>query len=99
MTQEPSSPPGMGWTKITAEYYETLQSQGEAPVDAIVRVADRANRYRDLLVHRGLEVRRLFTLIPGMAVTGPARVLLDLLDEPWVMAIEPDRPVYIAQEE
>jgi len=89
----------MNSAKITPEYYKTLRHGGDRPVQAIVRVADRADRYRDELASRGFEIRRLFTLIPGLAVTGPASRLLELLSEPWVMSIEPDRPVYIASSE
>lgn len=63
------------------------------PVDAIVRVARADDETEAALVARGLTVRLRTQLIPSFAVTGPVTALAALADEPWVAAVELDRPV------
>ncbi|MCS6845707.1 MAG: hypothetical protein NZ528_15515 [Caldilineales bacterium] len=63
------------------------------PVDAIVRVARADDETEAALTTLGLQVRLRTQLIPSFAVTGPVEALAKLADQPWVAAVELDRPV------
>ncbi len=79
--------------KIDPTWEHSLRTRPEAEVDVIVRTTSPPPDDPATWEERGLHLRTTFTLVPGVAVTGPAREVLKLLDEPWVIRIEPDREV------
>lgn len=62
-------------------------------VDAIVRVVRADDETEAALAALGLTVRLRTQLIPSFAVTGSVEALARLADQPWVVAVELDRPV------
>ena len=79
--------------KIDSAWEQTLRAQPDAEVHAIVRTTSPPPDDPAEWQQRGLRLRHTFTLMPGVAVSGPARAVLKLLDEPWVVRVEPDREV------
>lgn len=80
--------------QISAELLEKLQSAGEARVQLIIRTSDDPGQYIPLLEERDIEVQQRYRLTNRLAVQGPAVACLSLLSEPWVEAVEEDRPVH-----
>ena len=80
--------------KASVELLEKLQAAGTAQVQLILRTADAPGQYVALLEERGIEVRQQFRLTRRMAIQGPAAACLSLVHEPWVEALEEDRPVH-----
>jgi len=80
--------------KIDPELRRRLQAKPDAHIHAIIRTQRDPAQAAISAGQRGVTVRRQFTLVPGLAVTGPASALLSLLDEPWVASIEEDREVH-----
>lgn len=78
---------------IDSSWAATLRENPNTTVDAIVRTTDTdvIDSY-DWSGH-GLQLRHTYTLVPGAAVTGPARAVLALADQSWVTRVEPDREV------
>jgi len=79
---------------IVPDYLKTLQSDPEQPVSAIIRIYNDPQANTAQLANLGLTVTQTFSLVPGLAVTGPAKGVVALLDEPWVISIEQDQPVH-----
>lgn len=79
--------------QLDPELRARLKAAGDAPVDLIVRTADKPAQYAAQVAALGVEVRHAYTLLPGMAVTASGAAALRLADEPWVIGIEPDRAV------
>ena len=71
----------------------SLVSLGDARVDLIVRTDGKPGQYTQACASQGIEIRHLFNLLPGMAVSAPAAAILRLADEDWVTAVEFDREV------
>lgn len=80
--------------KIDSELRRRLQTDPDAHVHAIIRTQGDPEQAAARATQKGIAVRRQFTLVPGLAVTGRAAALLDLADEPWVSSIEEDREVH-----
>lgn len=70
-----------------------LAAAADAPVDLIVRTADRPAPYTARCAALGVEIRYTYNLLPGLAVTASGATALRLADEPWVVSIELDRTV------
>lgn len=80
-------------SKIDPAWEQVLRAQPDAQVHAIVRTTGPPPGDPTEWDQRGLRLRHTFTLVPGVAVSGPAHAILKLLDEPWVAHVEPDREV------
>jgi hypothetical protein len=80
-------------SKIEGKLREKLAADPHQSVALIVRTEGNPTPHLSRLAELGLQVRRQFKLVPAVAVTGPARAALSLLDEDWVSTIEEDRPV------
>lgn len=80
-------------TTIDPSWAETLRSNPNMTVDAIVRTTDTDTVDAYDWSADNLQLRHTYSLVPGAAVTGPARAVLALADKPWVTRIEPDRDV------
>ena len=79
--------------KVTADLLGAWKSDPEAQLSVIVHVSGPPVQYVDALKAHGVSVARVFRLTSTVAATGPTCRMLDLLEEPWVDKIEPDRRV------
>jgi hypothetical protein len=70
-----------------------LQSDRSAIMRVIIKVKGKPSNCLPALESRGLIVHHAFTLIPALAIEGPASAILSLVDESWVLSIEEDRQV------
>jgi hypothetical protein len=80
--------------KIDDGLYQKLAAEPDQSVALIVRTAGDPQPHLQRLAELGLDVRRRFKMLPGVAVTGSANAALKLLGEGWVTKIEEDRPVH-----
>lgn len=80
--------------KLEATLRQQLAAAGDARVDLIIRTTDAPGAYVGTCEGRGMIVRHVYKLLPGMAVTAPASAALALEDESWVARIEPDQAVH-----
>jgi len=80
--------------KVDQALIARLQADPQAIVAAIVRTAEAADAHRMEVEAAGLTVRRVFRLLPGLAVEGKAADVLALADRRWVKSISPDQEVH-----
>lgn len=80
--------------RIEAGYRQQLEANPDQEVSVIIRTAGDATVHAAQVSALGLRVTQYFSLVPGLAVTGPAAAVLRLVDENWVSSIEPDQPVH-----
>lgn len=80
--------------KIAPDLQKKLQLDPDAVVNLILRLTDSPDQHVNALKARGLAVLFTYSLIPAVAVQGKASACLGLIDEPWVLAIEEDKPVH-----
>ena len=79
--------------KINPALEHQLKNMPNRSVDLIVRTADDAEPHLEWTKSVGLEVKQVYRLSPGMAVSGPGRAALKLVDQSWVVSIELDAQV------
>jgi hypothetical protein len=79
--------------KLDAAIRAHLAAAGDQPIDLIIRTKDKPAQYAATCAALGVQVQHTYNLLPGMAVSAPASVVLRLADEPWVVGIEEDRAV------
>jgi hypothetical protein len=79
--------------KASADLIEAWQANPQAEVDVIVHVERPAAAHEKTLVDLGMRVGRVFRLTSTISARGRARVVLDLLQEPWVQRIELDAEI------
>ena len=79
--------------KITPELELQLKEMPNRTVDLIVRTAGEATPHLEWLTSAGLQVKQVFKLSPGVAISGTGRDALKLLDQNWVVSVEPDASV------
>jgi len=70
-----------------------LRAAPESEFLLIVQVSQDVDGAAGRLQSSGLEVRRLLRLISALAVRASGEQTLRLLEEPWVLRVEEDRPV------
>lgn len=80
--------------RIDPQLQARLTTRSATPFDLIVRVAQADDATEQALRAMGFEVRQRMELLPSFAVTGRGPSALALAREPWVVAIEEDRPVH-----
>jgi hypothetical protein len=83
--------------KINSALRKKLAADPDQSVALIIRTDGDPTPHLSRLDELGLQVGHQFRLVPGVSVTGRARVALSLLDEAWVLSIEEDRPVTTMQ--
>ncbi len=71
-----------------------LQTHPDAKVNLIIRTKDDPQSHFAEIQKNGLTVRRTFSLISAVAVEGTASASLALVDQPWVLSVEEDKPVH-----
>jgi hypothetical protein len=79
---------------IDPQLLARLDTRAATPFDLIVRVERADDDTEQALRDMGFEVRQRMELLPSFAVTGRGPTVLALTQEPWVVAIEEDRPVH-----
>ncbi len=80
--------------KIDPSLRRQLEAEPEGSVRLIVRLRDPPRDVMEQVASRGIEVRRRYRLMPAIAIAGPAKACLSLLDEPWVASVEMDHEVH-----
>ncbi len=80
--------------KIQPELKSKLESAPDAVVNLIVRLNDAPDARLADVRALGLTVRHTYSLVPGMAIQGTAAASLTLVDKPWVLSVEEDKPVH-----
>lgn len=79
--------------KVEPSVRRAWLQHGSESVDLIIRVKGDVRQRTSALAERGVRIKRQFRLTSSLSVRCTGEVALALLDEPWVMQIEPDRPV------
>lgn len=79
--------------KIDPKLEQRLQDMPNRAVDLIVRTDGDPTPHLEWLADHNLEVRQVFRLSPGVAVSAPGRDALKLLDQDWVVSVEVDEGV------
>ena len=79
---------------IAPDYLKILQIDPEQSVSVIIRTHNAPQSNAEQLANLGLTLTQTFSLVQGLATIGPAKGVIALLDEPWVISIEPDQPVH-----
>jgi hypothetical protein len=62
-------------------------------VDLVVHVSGDVSERAAALESRGCKVTRTFRLTRTLGIRCTGRMALELLEQPWVSKVEPDRPV------
>lgn len=88
-------PPISSTEKIDPALTALHEADPQATVAAIVRTAAAADTYRAEIEAAGLIVRRVFRLLPGLAVEGQVAAVIALADRPWVRSVSLDREVHV----
>ena len=79
--------------QINPKLEQRLHDMPNRVADVIVRTDGDPTLHLDWLTANDIEVKQQFRLQPGLAVSGPGRDLLKLLDQDWVVSIEADEGV------
>jgi hypothetical protein len=79
--------------KINSALEHQLKNMPNRSIDLIVRTAGDAEPHVAWTQAVGLEVKHIYRLSPGMAVSGPGQAALKLIDQSWVMSVELDAQV------
>lgn len=79
--------------KVSPSLVEEWQQNPERPVAAVVHTRGEPNVHVSAVEELGLSVVRTFRLTHTMAVRGPARSMLSLLDQSWVDKVELDQTI------
>ena len=75
-------------------FLRQLQADPQQSVSVIIRTSADPKARAPQIERLGLTVTRTITLVPSIAATGPAKAVLTLASESWVVSIEPDQPVH-----
>jgi hypothetical protein len=78
---------------IDSKLEQRLRDMPNRAIDLIVRTASDPTPHLQWLTDHGIEVRQVFKLSPGVAVSAPGRDGLKLLEQDWVVSIEEDAGV------
>lgn len=79
--------------KIEPKLEQRLHDMPNRSIDLIIRTDSDPSPHLDWLAANGIEVRQVFKLSPGVAVSCPGRDALKLLAQDWVVSIELDEAV------
>jgi hypothetical protein len=79
--------------KINSALEHQLKNMPNRSVDLIVRTTGDAEPHVKWARSVGLDVKQVYRLSPGMAVSGPGQAALKLVDQSWVVSIELDAQV------
>lgn len=76
--------------KIDPKLEQRLEDMPNRVVDLIVRTDSDPTPHLEWLAARGIEVRQVFKLSPGVAVSAPGRDARNLVAQDWVVSVELD---------
>ena len=79
--------------KIDPAFRRQLAGRPNDRFDIIIRTRGDATPYLSWLDSAGIKVTRQFKLTPGVAASCTGQDALQLLDQDWVLSVEPDAPV------
>jgi hypothetical protein len=79
--------------KASRSLVEVWHQNPEQWVAAVVHIRGEPGAHASDVEKLGLSVTRTFHLTHTMAVRGPARSVLSLLDQGWVEKVELDQPI------
>ena len=79
--------------KTSPSLIEVWQKGPEQWVVAVVHIRGEPSTHVQAVEKLGLSVTRTFSLTHTMAVRGPARSVLSLLDQGWVEKVELDQTI------
>ena len=80
--------------KLSTDLQHLLWTAGATPVHLLLRVTAISDQAEAAIEAAGFQIQRKLTLVPVFAVTGPVAGVLDLLDLPWLINADLDRPVH-----
>ncbi len=80
-------------SKCTSELLTRIAREPSEGLYLLLRVAEAGQVQRAAIERAGFVVRHQTTLVPCFAVSGPGHALNALLNEPWLVRVEEDRPV------
>lgn len=78
---------------IDPKLEQRLHDMPNRAVDLVVRTEGDPTPHLDWLAANDIEVRQVYKLSPGVAVSCPGRDALKLLEQTWVVSVELDAPV------
>lgn len=78
---------------IDPKLEQRLQDMPNRAVDLIVRTDGDPTPHLEWLAANQIEVKQIFKLSPGVAISAPGRDALKLLAQEWVLSIEVDEGV------
>ncbi|MCL4297424.1 MAG: hypothetical protein KJ077_16925 [Anaerolineae bacterium] len=76
--------------KIDPKLEQRLEDMPNRVVDLIVRTDGDPTPYLEWLANHNIEVRQIFKLSPGVAVSAPGRDARNLAAQEWVVSVEWD---------
>ena len=79
---------------ISNDLKQELERNPNTVANVIVLVKDEASVYTNQVRARGITIRRAYTLIHGLALSGSGSAIIALASEPWVVSIEEDKQVH-----
>ena len=79
--------------KINSALEHQLKNMPNRSVNLIVRVTEDVEPHLEWTQSIGLEVKQVYRLSPGMAISGPGHAALKLVEQSWVASIELDAQV------
>ena len=80
-------------SNASAELRQAWLEHPQKKVDLIVRIKGDLDQRSASLAEHGAQIKYRFRLTGSVAVRCSGRVALALLDQPWVVRVEPDRAV------
>ena len=80
--------------KVSRELLSALQASPTAEFLLLVRTTQADDEAERTLHQLGMTIRQRLTLVPTFAVTASGAAAIELLNQPWVVRVEEDRPVH-----
>ncbi len=85
--------PAESMSKCSRELLTRMAREPSEDLYLLLRVKEAGQVQRAAIESAGFVIRHQTTLIPCFAVSGPGLALNALLNEPWLVRVEEDRPV------
>jgi hypothetical protein len=79
--------------KASPDLIQAWQADPQAQVAVIVHLEDDPAQHVAAFEQHGLSVARTFRLTHTVAASGPARAVIELLDQSWVSKVELDQKI------
>jgi hypothetical protein len=79
--------------KAKPEWIKQWEKTPQARVSVIIHTEGNPKQYVETAQEKGLLITHTFRLTKTIAASGPAQIVLDLLQAAWVTKIEPDQKI------